>query len=125
MLSSHQPEQGIAKVPSPTSGTRLPLIPALALAVLCLFAAPRPAQAGSGGSLSLGSVTNQSSTTCQGDEWVSYVSHGITYTMSCTSATLSDCHNVQNVDFTYGQLIPSGTVNGVIVFFDGAGGTTA
>ncbi len=125
MLSSHQPEQGIAKVPSPPTGTRLPLIPALALAVLCLFAAATPAHTSSGGSLSLGSVTNQFSTTCQGNEWVSYVSHGITYTMSCTSATLSDCHNVQNVDFTYGQLIPSGTVNGVIVFFDGAGGTTA
>jgi hypothetical protein len=88
------------------------------------LAAPAPAHAGSGGSLKLGAVTNQNAAACSGDEWVSYSSHGTTYNMTCASATLSGCSNVQDVNFTYGQLIPSGTVNGLIVFMDGGGGTT-
>jgi hypothetical protein len=63
--------------------------------------------------------------TCQGDEWVSYTIHGITYRMACASATLTGCSSVQDLNFSYGQLIPSGNVNGVVVFFDGAAGTTA
>jgi hypothetical protein len=97
----------------------------MALVALLILAAPAPAHAGSGGSLSLGSVTNQNAAACSGDEWISYSSHGTTYNMTCASATLSGCPNVQDADFTYGQLIPSGTVNGVIVFLDGGGGTTA
>jgi hypothetical protein len=90
-----------------------------------VLAAPTLVHAASGGSLSLGAVTNQNASVCPGDQWISYTSHGTTYNMTCASATLSGCQDVQDVDFTYGQLIPDGTVNGVVVFLDGGGGTTA
>lgn len=44
--------------------------------------------------------------------------------MTCFQTTLTGCQNVDSLNFTYGQLIPSGNVNGVIAFFDGGDGTT-
>ena len=124
---SHDPQPEYSKTPPYPSrtGTGLLLICGMALVALLILAAPAPAHAGSGGSLALGSVTNQNAAACSGDEWVSYSIHGTTYNMTCASATLSGCPNVQDVNFTYGQLIPPGTVNGVVVFLDGGGGTTA
>jgi len=123
MSHDPQPEYSSRLQSLTRSGNRLVFICALVLASLSLLAAPTLAHAD--GSLSLGSVTNQNAAACSGDEWVSYSSHGTTYNMTCASATLSGCRNVQDVNFTYGQLIPPGTVNGVVVFLDGGGGTTA
>ena len=123
MSHDPQPEYSSRLQSLTRSGNRLVFICALVLAALSLLAAPTLVHAD--GSLSLGSVTNQNAAACSGDEWVSYSSHGTTYNMSCASATLSGCRNVQDLNFTYGQLIPPGTVNGVVVFLDGGGGTTA
>ena len=88
----------------------------MALVALSVFAAPCLAHAGSGGIAGAGlglPIRMRRPVPARVDEWVSYSSHGTTYNMTCASATLSGCSNVQDVNFTYGQLIPSGTVNGV------------
>lgn len=45
--------------------------------------------------------------------------------MTCVSAAITSCSGVDPLNFTYGQIIPSGTVKGVIVYFDGGDDTTA
>ena len=98
--------------------TRLLLISALALVALCLLTVPtHPVHASSGGSLQLGSIAVQSSITCPGGQWL----HG----MTCFPAVLTGCQNVDQISFTFGQLIPTGTVKGVVVYFDGGDGITA
>lgn len=42
--------------------------------------------------------------------------------MNCVGAMLTACSNVQDLSFAYGYLLPSGTVHGVIVYFDGGDG---
>jgi hypothetical protein len=98
--------------------TRVLLISMLALVAFCLLTVPtRPVHASSGGSLSLGSIALATPIACQGGQWLP--------SMHCFAAGLAGCANVDNLGFTYGYLIPSGTVNGVVVFFDGGDGTTA
>jgi hypothetical protein len=65
---------------------------------------------------------------CPAGNWFEYTdSVGTNHPMNCVSASLAGCPNVQNLDFTYGYLSPSGiisgNVKGVIVFFDGGDGT--
>jgi len=45
--------------------------------------------------------------------------------LDCISANLTGCSNAQDLAFTYGSLIPSGVVNGIVVYFDGGDGTSA
>ena len=97
------------------------------LAIVCLLTmltttmlsvAARPAYASSN-PLPLGSVTVTGTLApCSGGQWLAG--------MNCVSATVTGCPNVQDIGLTYGVLMPtSGTVNGVVVYFDGGDGTTA
>lgn len=107
--------------------TRVLLISTLAALALCLLVAPvHPAHASSGGSLSIGSVTGQTTLLqcpAPGSHWASYTTGGTTQYMNCVSARLTGCANALDLNFVYGYLSPSGTVQGVIVYFDGGEGT--
>lgn len=98
---------------------RLLLFSSLAVLAICLLTIHlRPVRA-SGGSLSMGSVSIPvTGTTCPSAQFLSG--------MNCYKTTLQGCPNVDNLDFVYGTLIPTGTtVNGIVVFFDGGDGTNA
>lgn len=119
MLPSHRSVPNARSALASTTGiaVRILCIAAIALA-FCLLAGPVPLHA-STGSLPTGTVTNQVSQTCPGGQWLPG--------MSCFSALLT-CPSALNVDpltFTYGQLIPSGTVKGIVVYLDGGDGNTA
>lgn len=97
------------------------------LAVCLLSVHPKPVHA-SGGSLPIGSVSGATPlTACDSTHgvWLHYMSGGTNYQMTCVSATLTGCASVQDLGFTYGYLAPSGPPQGVIVYFDGTGGTRA
>jgi hypothetical protein len=102
--------------------TTATLFTTVSLLAIAAFSAPAHAQ------LSLGSVTNIGDPfACPASGWYSYNAGGGTvYSMSCFGATLSSCSNAQDIGFTFGYLSPSGiitgSVKGVIVFFNGSGG---
>lgn len=115
MLPSRRsgPERSISLV---STTVRILCIAAIALAFCLLVVPTRPVRA-SGGSLSLGSVTNQTAQSCMGGGWLSG--------MTCFAATLANCPNAQDLGFQYGYLLPSGKAYGVVVYFDGGDGTVA
>jgi hypothetical protein len=121
MLPSHrsEPERSISLGPTTGIAVRLFCICAVALVAFCLLAVPtNPVHASSGGSLQLGSVTgNTLMAACGGGQWLSG--------MTCYSATISGCPNVDNINFIYGYLPPTGVPQGVITYFDGGDGTSA
>ncbi len=118
--SSSEPERRNNLTSTIKIATRVLLISTLALAAFCLLTVPiHPVHASSGGSLSLGTVTgNTFMVACGGGQWLSG--------MTCYSATITGCANVDNINFIYGYLPPSGAPpQGVITYFDGGDGTSA
>jgi hypothetical protein len=107
------PEYPISLRPKTTTATKLLLASALVVVALCLSAIPAQAQYGS---LSIGQVINvaSSTTACPiGSGWYSGI--------NCYTATETGCPNITDMGFTFGYLLPTNaTVNGTIVFFNGA-----
>jgi hypothetical protein len=86
----------------------------LAVVVLTLLSSPARAQYGS---LAIGEVTGVTPLqSCPGSDWYPG--------LNCSSASITGCTNTTTMPFNFGYLAPSsGTINGVIVFFNGKDGT--
>jgi len=121
------PERSIILGPITTIATKLLLVSMLGVIALSLLQARAHAQ----GSLPLGTValTSVASQCDPSDGWYSYTNSGTTYYMLCQLADIF-CPNAQSTSFTFGFLNPAGIVpgvsqtKGVIVLFNGAGGTS-
>ena len=108
-------EHSISLRPTIAIAIRVSFICLPVVLVFCLVSAPVHA---SSGSLTTGSVQFLGNPApCMGGQWVPR--------SNCISANLTGCSNAQDLAFTYGSLIPSGVVNGIIVYFDGGDGTSA
>jgi hypothetical protein len=120
MLPSHK--SGLKRSISLESTTGIALrtfcISLVALVALCFLVPAPAAHASSGGSLQLGTITgNTLMVACGGGDWLPG--------MVCHSATVAGCPNVDNINFIYGYVAPTGVPKGVITYFDGGDGTSA
>jgi hypothetical protein len=111
--------------PQATAKTVAPILLTTVIVTFAILLSSVPAHA----TLSLGSVTSQTSLLhcpSPGSHWATYTTGGTTSYMNCVTATLTGCPNAQDLNFTYGWLIPSGIpLQGTIVYFDGGAGTDA
>lgn len=95
------------------AATQLLLATSLIGIALCLSPALAHAQYGS---LPVGQVTGVTAEGCPGSGWYPG--------MHCYSASITGCTTTTQMDFNFGYLSPtSGTIQGVIVFFNGRDGT--
>src|SRR5580700_10884027 len=93
--------------PQATAKTVAPILLTTVIVTFAILLSSVPAHA----TLSLGSVTSQTSLLhcpSPGSHWATYTTGGTTSYMNCVTATLTGSPNAQDLNFTYGWLIPSG-----------------